>query len=56
MQIPLPEAIIKALNEKYITFRGNKLEIIVENPPHWVKEELKKFIKDVKEMDNYENY
>ena len=56
MQIALSESIIKALNEKYITFRGNKLEIIKENLPHWVKEELEKFIKNIKEMDNYKNY
>lgn len=56
MQISLPEAIIKALNEKYIAFQGNKLEIIVESPPHWVKEELEKFIKDFKEMNKYEIY
>lgn len=56
MQIALSKSIIKVLNEKYITFRGNKLEIIEENLAHWVKEELEKFIKNIKEMDNYENY
>ena len=56
MQIALSESIIKALNEKYITFQGNKLEIIEENSPYWVKEEFEKFIKNIKEMDNYENY
>ena len=56
MQITLSESIIKALNEKYIAFWGNKLEVINENSPYQLKEELEKFIKNIKEMDNYKNY
>ena len=56
MQIPLTETIIRALKEKYIDFQGNKLEIVVKDPPGWVKEELEQFIKDFKETTKYENY
>ncbi|MHB9304151.1 hypothetical protein [Fusobacterium polymorphum] len=56
MQIPLTETIIRALKEKYIDFQGNKLEIIVKDSPCWVKEELEKFIKDLKETTKYEDY
>lgn len=54
--IPLHEILYKVLKEKYIVFQGNKIVIIVDNPPKWLKDELEKFIENMKKMDKYEHF
>lgn len=53
MFVALPEKIIEAKEQGFI---NSRLEIIVDNPPQWVLDELDKFFKDFKESMESEGY
>jgi segregation and condensation protein B len=53
MYVALPEKIIEAKEKGFI---NSRLEIIADNPPQWVLDELEKFFKDFKETIESEGY
>lgn len=53
MYVALPEKIIEAKEKGFI---NSRLEIIADNPPQWVLDELEKFFKNFKETIESEGY